>query len=269
MLSNSHHKEEAAALVGRIAVDLPPLIKPWAMPVLGVLLAQARYSTSAASKEIIATLGDISQIAGEDVLPQIKPLMALIIDTLNDQPSAAKRGAVLRTLGQICSYSGYVMEPLEDYPSLLGILIGVLKNEPLAHTQTRREAIRVLGILGALDPDKQAVNLIPLCSVWLELNLFLQVIEEKSGEGIPKTLDALKDPMHPSNLGLDHPDYYTAVVSAALLEILSDPLLSDHYAAAVDVMVDIFRSSHRLQVVWLLKRVSLATGNLRYLTIYS
>lgn len=61
----------------------------------------------------------------------------------------------LWTLGQVAECSGYVVEPYRKYPNLLDVLFRFLKTEQT--TRGRRETIRVLGILGALDPYKQKV----------------------------------------------------------------------------------------------------------------
>lgn len=47
----------------------------------------------------------------------------------------------------------YVIEPYFKYPNLLEILFSFLKTEQT--TGIRREVIRVLGLLGALDPYKR------------------------------------------------------------------------------------------------------------------
>ena len=63
----------------------------------------------------------------------------------------------LWTLGQLVESTGYVVEPYQKYPSLLEVLLNFLKTEQ--SLSIRREAIRVLGLLGALDPYKHKINL--------------------------------------------------------------------------------------------------------------
>lgn len=53
--------------------------------------------------------------------------------------------------------SGYVVEPYWKYPDLLDILLNILKSENTP--SIRKEAIRVLGLLGAVDPYKHKVIL--------------------------------------------------------------------------------------------------------------
>src|SRR5271169_2148023 len=86
----------------------------------------------------------------------VPDLMQVIITRLSDPPSD-KRDAALRTLGQVCSSTGYVIAPLIDYPQLLPLLGRILQTE--VSQAVRREVVKVLGILGALDPYRRKVCL--------------------------------------------------------------------------------------------------------------
>ena len=77
--------------------------------------------------------------------------MAKLVD-----PDPIKRNAALHTLGQVCSSTGYVVDPLIDHPQLLQILSRILRSEP--KSAVRREVIKVLGILGALDPYRRKAS---------------------------------------------------------------------------------------------------------------
>ena len=104
---------------------------------------------------VLMCLGELACVGGEDVLSSVPELMTVVLSKLVD-PSLAKRDAALHTLGQVCSSTGYVVQPFVDHPQLLQILIRILRTEP---TQSvRREVIKVLGILGALDPYKRRVR---------------------------------------------------------------------------------------------------------------
>lgn len=89
-------------------------------------------------------------------MAHIGKLMQVIISRLSD-PSLIKRDAALHTLGQVCSSTGYVITPLVEYPQLLPLLGRILRTE--SNQPVRREVVKVLGILGALDPYRRKVNL--------------------------------------------------------------------------------------------------------------
>ena len=66
------------------------------------------------------------------------------------QTASTKREIALRTLGQLVENTGYVVEPYIQYPSLLETLLNFLKTEQ--NPKIRRETLKVIGYLGALDP---------------------------------------------------------------------------------------------------------------------
>ena len=90
------------------------------------------------------------------MLPYKDKLMPLIISALQDQSSNPKREAALHALGQLASNSGYVIQPYLDYPELLELLQGIIRSEGHG-APLRQETIKLMGILGALDPYKHQV----------------------------------------------------------------------------------------------------------------
>lgn len=122
---------------------------------LRVLLQKANDSNATVAANVLMCIGELTCVGGEDVVPHIPELMEIIIGKLSDS-SLPKRDAALHTLGQVCSSTGYVIQPLLEYPQLLPVLSRILRTEP---TQAvRREVIKVLGILGALDPYRRKVS---------------------------------------------------------------------------------------------------------------
>ncbi|MEQ2184902.1 hypothetical protein GOODEAATRI_012712 [Goodea atripinnis] len=97
------------------------------------------------------------QVSGLEMRKWMDELFPIIMDMLQDSSSLAKRQVALWTLGQQVASTGYVVEPYRKYPSLLEVLLNFLKTEQ--NQGIRREAIRVLGLLGALDPYKHKVNI--------------------------------------------------------------------------------------------------------------
>lgn len=122
---------------------------------LKVLLPKASDANAAIASNVMACLGQLARVGGEDINQHVPDMMKLVIETLRD-PSLMKRDAALQTLGLLCSDTGYVIEPLIEYPELLGILTRILKTEQ--SQGVRRETIKVMGILGALDPYKHQVS---------------------------------------------------------------------------------------------------------------
>lgn len=130
------------------------LIKPYALSLLRALLPKANDPNASVAANILMCLGELACVGGDDVLPHVPELMEVILDRLTD-PLIVKRNAALHTLGQVCSSTGYVIQPLVDHPQLMPTLGRILKAEQ--EPGVRREVIKVLGILGALDPYRRKV----------------------------------------------------------------------------------------------------------------
>ena len=121
---------------------------------LQLLLKKANDTNPTVAANVLMCLGELTCAAGEDAMVHVPELMQVILAHLAD-PSLIKRGAALHTLGQVCSSTGYVIAPLADYPQLLELLGGIFKTE--ASQVVRREVVKVLGIMGALDPYRRKV----------------------------------------------------------------------------------------------------------------
>jgi len=101
--------------------------------------------------------------------PNSSDLFPIIIETLQDQSSATKRIVAFRTLGQLVESMGYVIQPYITYPKLLDIILNAIKSE--RNSQIRNEIIKVLGLLGALDPYKHKVR-----EIWQFVSLVFLIV---------------------------------------------------------------------------------------------
>ncbi|CAJ0757650.1 3081_t:CDS:2, partial [Entrophospora sp. SA101] len=217
------NKEESARLLSLLASASQKLIRPYVETILKVLLSKSRDSNPAVAASVLGALGELARVGGEDLLPYLNSLMPLIIDALQDQGSTAKRDAALKALGQLSSNTGFVIEPYLKYPKLLSILINILKTE--LTPSIRRETIRLIGILGALDTYKHKIT-------------------------ISSSEESLSDPKSTNTdvtlllmgVGPSSEDYYPTVVINALMKILRDPSLNIHHTAVIQAVMYIFKT---------------------------
>jgi FKBP12-rapamycin complex-associated protein len=221
----ARNKEESAKLLSLLVQNSQRLIKPYVDPMIAVLLPKASDPSPAVAATIIKAIGDLATVGGEGMIPYIDKLMPIIIESLQDQSSSAKREAALRTLGQLASNSGYVIKPYLDYPELLDILQNIIRGEP-QRSPLRQETIKLMGILGALDPyrHQQVEERSPEMQLRLESNQMTDISLMMTG-------------LTPSSK-----EYYPTVVINALLQILKDPSLSQHHAHVIDAIMNIFRT---------------------------
>ena len=148
-------REEASHLLTLLISATLKLIKPYAVLLLKVLLLKANDASPVIAGQVLMCLGELSSVGGEEFVPYIDQIMAVILSTLRDPTALSKREAALSTLGQLCTNTSYVITPIIDYPQLMPLLGHILKTEP--STVVRRQAIKVFGILGAIDPYRRKV----------------------------------------------------------------------------------------------------------------
>ena len=221
--NTSRKKEEAAIILSLLISNSTELARPYTKPIIEALIPRIKDSSSSVSASAISCLGETAVVAGEDIKPFLGELMPLILGTFQDQSSSYKRDAALKALGRIASSSGYVIQPLLDYPQLLGMLVGILKLE--TSPKIRRETVRLLGILGALDPYKHR-----------EVEQTSQKIPVEQNAP-PVDIALLMQGMSPSC-----EEYYPTVAINNLMKILKDPSLSAHHNKVIQAVMYIFQT---------------------------
>ncbi|KEY75200.1 hypothetical protein S7711_01639 [Stachybotrys chartarum IBT 7711] len=221
----ARNKEESAKLLSLLVQNAQTLIKPYVEPMISVLLPKASDPNPSVAATILKAIGELATVGGEDILPYKDRLMPIIIDALQDQSSNVKREAALHALGQLASNSGYVIEPYLEYPQLLELLQGIIRTEgqkgPL-----RQETIKLMGILGALDPYKH------------------QQVEERAPE-VKRRVDSNQQTdisLMMTGLTPSNKEYFPTVVINALLSILKDHSLVQHHASVIEAIMNIFRT---------------------------
>jgi FKBP12-rapamycin complex-associated protein len=131
---------------------------------LRVLLPKADDPNTTVAANIILSLGELASAGGEDALELVPALMGVIIPRLSDT-SLPKRDAALSTLGLVCASTTYVIDPLIDHPELIPLLRKIVKTEQ--RLGVRSEVIKVLGIIGALNPYGRHVRQLITVQAWL------------------------------------------------------------------------------------------------------
>ncbi|TID15752.1 hypothetical protein CANINC_004281 [Pichia inconspicua] len=217
-------REESNILLGILIYSTGDLTKPYTKQIMDALLPQAESSSSVVAASAIETIGYMSEVSGELILPFIPKIVPILIDIFEDQNSNIKRNAALKTFGQIASSSGYVIQPLLEYPQLLGLLVNILKFEN--SIPVRRKTVKLLGILGALDPYKHR-------EVEIKGNDAETVAKQSAP---PIDMELLMNGKSPTN-----EDYFPTVVIQTLIKILKDNSLSAHHLLVTQAIMSIFK----------------------------
>jgi FKBP12-rapamycin complex-associated protein len=133
---DSQVKEESALLLGHLIHSSQKLVEPYVDTILRALLPKLRDSSARVATCVLSALGELARVSGVAMLPHVDMLLPLIIDTLQDQSSSSKREVALKTLGQLASSTGYVIEPLIKHPKLLEILLQEVISEQVSTIRT-------------------------------------------------------------------------------------------------------------------------------------
>lgn len=232
----SRNKEQSAKMLDHLIVNTPRLISAYMRPILAILVPKLKEpeSNPGVVLNVLRAIGDLAEVnGGSNVMEQYaEELLTILLDMLVDAGAPNKRGIALWTLGQLVSATGQVVTPYHTYPNLIDILINFLKTE--TDNLVRHETIRVLGLLGALDPYKHKINRGLIDSQ--NDNILISISDIKIDENDLSTAEMLV------NMGNQLEEYYPAVAISTLMKILRDPNLAQHHTSVVQAVTFIFKS---------------------------
>lgn len=251
-------REESSKLLTTLIDCCEALVMPYVSPMVNILLPQ--LSSADISADALAILGVLAKIGAKDGLTEhLDQLFPVIVGILSDEfqesatsaKSVVNRDVALKTLGQLVKSSGKVIDPYIKFPGLLPTLLNTLVKgrAELDHSWgVRREAFKVIGILGALDPLQVSI------SRNFDFGVKKLVIRDEN------RLDTLlTSPIF--SPGSD--DYNATVVLHALMGILSIPALSQHHNGAVQAVIFIFKSLGMKSIAYLNKVVPALLRSMR------
>lgn len=235
---STRNKEQALRMVNNIISHAPRITRQFVDTILKVLVPKLKEkdSNSTMVSTILKAIGDLAEVngGGHALNEWLTELMTVQLEILADQNQLEKRSVALWSFGQVVSATGYVVTPYMEYPNLMEMLLNFLKTEH--QTRERRETIRVLGMLGALDPYKHKVNqgLIDFQTV----SILIPVMESSVNENVDSTVSEMLVNMSPVVLD----EFYPAIVVTTLMRMLRDPCLAQHHKSVVHSVTLIFQT---------------------------
>ncbi|KAJ9193158.1 hypothetical protein DTO166G4_6595 [Paecilomyces variotii] len=223
--STARQKEESAQLISLFVSNATKLIRSYVDPMVTSLLPKTTDPNAGVASTTLKAIGELSNVGGFEMKQYLPELMPIILESLQDLSSHTKREAALRTLGQLATNSGYVIEPYMEYPHLLAILINIIKTEQTG--SLRKETIKLLGILGALDPYK-----------YQQISETTPDIHHINEIQTVSDVSLIMTGLTPSN-----EEYYpTVVINTLMQNILRESSLAQYHSAVIDAIVTIFKT---------------------------
>jgi FKBP12-rapamycin complex-associated protein len=237
---SGRNKEQGARMLDHLVVSAPRMIRPYMEPILKVLVPKLRdpEPNPGVVLSVLLTVGDLAEVSsgGTELQEWMQELMVILLEMLGDTSAPEKRAAALCTLGQLVGVTGHIIEPYTQYPMLLDVLLNFLKTEQQSYV--RRESIRVLGLLGALDPYKHKVNRGEI-DYYPEAPVLIPMQVEKVDD-INPDLNSSEMLVNMSSNTLE--EYYLAIAISTLMRIIKDPNLAQHHTMVVQAVTFIFKS---------------------------
>eukprot|EP00899_Mesostigma_viride_P025256 jgi/Mesvir1/5915/Mv00684-RA.1 len=272
--AESKNKEESAILIGCLIIACKRLFLPYVQPVLKSLIAKLREGrnrdvagTQAAGQEappapivgvrsggsgggqmaacVLDTIGKLAKVAGSSMQAYLPDLFPIMLDFLREGNVGDHSDVVVDTMGRFVQSTGYVIAPYLDYPSLLTMLLRLLSGE--MPWETRREVIKVLGVIGALDPLTHKRN--QLGGTNAHLNDVATPPAHPGGANDNEADSDSADSILPGGFAAQGEDYYpmcnarcTQVAINALMRNLKDSSLSSNHLIVVKSLMYIFKA---------------------------
>ena len=160
-LNNSIDIEESMRLLSHIIQSCPTLVRPYVSSILHILIPKltkqsniSNINHTSISSYVLSTIGKLSLIVTDEMIVHGDSIIQLILQSLTNKTIHIKKHVAISVLGEVLSSIGYTLQPSPPikYPTLISTLLSLLKQE--RNTSIRIEILKVIGIIGALDPIK-------------------------------------------------------------------------------------------------------------------
>lgn len=222
--------EQSARMLGHLLAATPRLVRPYTEPILKVFVPKLTDPSLAVSTAVMSAIGEQAIVSGLEMRSWFKDLFPIILEAVQDTSSFQKREVALWTMGRLIENCGFVLEPYWQYPNLLDILFNILKSESTKPSQLiRRETIRVLGLLGAVDPYRHKIHM-----GMIDLSGESLISCDPEADQEFNVHDVL------SNLSNSFDDFYSVQAISTLMRIMKDPSASNQHTMAVQAVAFIF-----------------------------
>nr|AFH08795.1 Tor [Schmidtea mediterranea] len=183
---------------------------------------------------VIQAIKNLAVVCGSKLRKHLGDLVPALIYMMQDSTSLDKRFVAVTTLSKLVTHTGYVVEPYRKHPELLRLLLMMLRTEEVG--SIRREVIKLLGTIGALDPFKQK----KFCSELDSVNDVGLVVS------MHETIEKKEVDMSQAELLVNTQwkildDFYTACALQSLTQLLRDPTYRSNYDRICMVIISIFK----------------------------
>eukprot|EP01031_Cornospumella_fuschlensis_P015139 gene15139-18504_t len=128
------------------------LIVPYVKQIIAPLMALLNDKSADVVVVALSTIGDLALSSPASVRDHLDDLAPKLIDVLNDESSLVKQETAVVAMGKLVSSFAIVTEePYKRYSGLFEGLVRAVQNVDESSSELRLQAIKTLGLLGAVD----------------------------------------------------------------------------------------------------------------------
>lgn len=151
---DSRVKLESVQLLQALVKGMETLIIPYVKQILDPLMALLSHHVTDIVVVALSTIGDLALSSHENVREHLDELAPRLIDVLNDESSIVKQETAVVALGKfVSSLTTVTEEPYKRYDGLFEGLVKATQNVDESSNELRLQAIKTLGLLGAVDTE--------------------------------------------------------------------------------------------------------------------
>ncbi|PAA73865.1 hypothetical protein BOX15_Mlig009522g5 [Macrostomum lignano] len=241
----NRQREQSAVLLSHLLNTTPRFVQPYGKSLFAALLPrldspQLENSSSPLTVALLQCVGELARICPAPLRDHIDTIYPMLLGLLSDQQSPDKREKAIWALGHVVSSSGFLVRPYERFPDLLNTLLTMMRTE---HSKAiRRQVLRVIGCIGALDPFTLKIYLNEVDAVGdTQYILSLHEVEERS------EVDLTQNELLVSVNWATFNEFYAACAFSVLMGLLRDPgnqnsSLTNNIVAAIMFMFSSLQS---------------------------
>lgn len=153
------YKDQSTRMLSHLIATSPKFATIYSTTVLETLISKLKDQeiTNKYMITVLCAIGLQVRVSENKVKNCLDRLFPILLEIIQDSSNSFKREVGLWTLGQVIDNSGCVVDPYWKFKSLLEILLNIFRVEQSIYA--RREATKVLGLVGAVDPYEHKIKI--------------------------------------------------------------------------------------------------------------
>jgi FKBP12-rapamycin complex-associated protein len=238
--NNDDHliKQESVRILQSLVRGSDILIVPYVKQIISPLMTLLGDQSAEVVVAALSTVGELASASPASVRDHLDDLVPRIIDALHDRSSIAKQETAVVAMGKLVSTLTMVTEePYKKYSGLFEGLVKAVQIVDESSSELRLQAIKTLGLLGAVDGgvyQKHLASSNPVLGVFA-------VPSDLLTDELDDDLSINKSSHEEKKLSKIERHYFSVVIRE-LMNVLRDSTLSQHHQAAAGIAIKTVRT---------------------------